>query len=165
MRLGARRAAGRFSVLLALSIGLAACDQRVAATMPGPSPVTSTAPTLTGDAAHPASTQGWVRTELYFGLGPADDPAKGISESDWREFLDHEVTPRFPSGLSVADIYGQWQGKGRPEPVRIRSKVLIILYPGTDENTARIEAIRAAWKQKTGQQSVLRVTQPADVSF
>jgi hypothetical protein len=161
MRFGAGRVIGAFSLLLALSMGLAACDRRVAAA----APPTYTAPTLQGDAAHPASTQGWVRTELYFGLGPADDPAKGISESDWREFLDHEVTPRFPSGLSVADVYGQWQGKGRPEPGRIRSKLLIILYPGTDENTARIEAIRAAWKQQTGQQSVLRVTQPADVSF
>jgi hypothetical protein len=161
MRFGAGRVIGAFSLLLALSMGLAACDRRVAAA----APPTSTAPTLQGDAAHPASTQGWVRTELYFGLGPADDPAKGISESDWREFLDHEVTPRFPSGLSVADVYGQWQGKGRPEPGRIRSKLLIVLYPGTDENTARIEAIRAAWKQQTGQQSVLRVTQPADVSF
>jgi hypothetical protein len=43
--------------------------------------------------------------------------------------------------------------------------VLIIDYPATAANTARIEAIRAAWKQKTGDQSVMKVTQPADVSF
>jgi len=43
--------------------------------------------------------------------------------------------------------------------------MLIILYPDSPENRARIEAIRAAWKQKTGDQSVLRVTEPADVSF
>ena len=31
-------------------------------------------PTLHGDQAHPARTQGWVDTHLYFGLGPADAP-------------------------------------------------------------------------------------------
>ena len=30
---------------------------------------------------------------------------------------------------------------------------------------AKIAAIRTAWKQKTGDQSVLQVTEPADVSF
>jgi len=125
----------------------------------------ATAPTLAGDSAHPGSTSGWERTELYFGLGPADNAAQGISESDWRAFLDREVTPRFPAGLSVQDVYGQWLSKGRSEPERLRSKLLIILHPGNAENAAKIDAIRTAWKQKTGDQSVLRVTQPADVSF
>jgi hypothetical protein len=69
------------------------------------------APTLAGDPAHPGSTKGWVDTTLYFGLGPADHPEQGISETEWRNFLDREVTPRFPAGLSVVDVYGQWQGK------------------------------------------------------
>lgn len=123
------------------------------------------APTLTGDAAHPGETRGWVRTELYFGLGPADRPDEGIREADWRAFLDREVTPRFPAGLSVEDAYGQWLSKGETEPSRLRSKVLIILSPGTEENRAKIDAIRSAWKEKTGHQSVLRSSQPADVSF
>lgn len=122
-------------------------------------------PTLKGDAAHPAHAQHWVDTRLYFGLGPANAPDQGVSETAWREFLDQEATPRFPAGLSVIDVYGQWQGKQENKPERIRSKVLIIDYPATAANTARIEAIRAAWKQKTGDQSVMKVTQPADVSF
>ncbi|WP_263353941.1 DUF3574 domain-containing protein [Acidicapsa acidisoli] len=126
---------------------------------------TAPSPTLHGDAAHPAKTQGWVDTQLYFGLGPANAPEKGVSEAAWRDFLDKEVTPRFPDGLSVMDVYGQWQGKNETAPERIRSKMLVIDYPKTSENTAKIEAIRAAWKQKTGDQSVLKVSQPADVSF
>ena len=122
-------------------------------------------PTLHGDAAHPAKTQGWVDTHLYFGLGPADAPEKGVSEAAWRDFLDKEVTSRFPAGLSVVDVYGQWQGKDEKAPERIRSKMLIIDYPNTADNDKRIEAIRAAWKQKTGDQSVMKVTQSADVSF
>ncbi len=122
-------------------------------------------PTLAGDAAHPAKTEGWVDTRLYFGLGPAGMPEKGVSEAAWREFLDKEVTPRFPDGLSVVDVYGQWQSKGRTSPSHIRSKMLIIDYPDTAQNRAKVDEIRAAWKKRTGDQSVLKVTQPADVSF
>jgi hypothetical protein len=130
------------------------------------SPITAqTTATLHGDRAHPAHAARWVDTRLYFGLGPANAPDKGVPESAWRDFLDKEVTPRFPSGLSVIDVYGQWQGKQETKPERIRSKVLIIDYPATPENSAKIEAIRVAWKKLTGDQSVMRVTQPADVSF
>jgi Protein of unknown function (DUF3574) len=130
-----------------------------------PAASTAVAPTLKGDPAHPDNTHGWVDTRLYFGLGPADHPEQGISEPEWRAFLDREVTPRFPAGLSVLDVYGQWQGKTADAPERLRSKMLIIYYPDTQENRKKIEAIRSAWKQKTGDQSVLRVTEPADVSF
>jgi hypothetical protein len=140
---------------------LAGCGYRD----PAPLPPAKTAPTLIGDPAHPGRTTGWVDTRLYFGLGPADHPDQGISEARWREFLDREVTPRFPDGLSVADIYGQWLGKGQSAPERLRSKVLIIDYPDTPENRDKIDAIRAAWKAITHDQSVMRVTQPADVSF
>ena len=127
-------------------------------------------PTLHGDTAHPAKTEGWVDTQLYFGLGladasDADEKGKGVSKAAWRDFLDKEVTPRFPAGLSVVDVYGQWQGKRQKSPERLRSKMLIVDYPGTAENAAKIEAIRVAWKQKTGDQSVLKVSQRADVSF
>jgi hypothetical protein len=151
------------AALLLAVLGLfsiAARSQTSAATTkPTPSPI------LHGDAAHPAKTRGWLDTKLYFGLGPADDPSQGVSEATWREFLDTEVTPRFPAGLSVMDIYGQWQSKRTGKVARIRSKMLVIDYPATHENAVRIEAIRAAWKKLTGSQSVLRVTEPADVSF
>lgn len=121
--------------------------------------------TLHGDAAHPAQAQGWVETKLYFGLGLAGDASNGVGEQGWRAFLDAEVTPRFPDGLSVVDVYGQWQGKGQTAPERLRSKLLLIDYPDTAANRDKVEAIRAAWKKRTGDQSVLRVTQPAEVSF
>lgn len=125
----------------------------------------SAPPVLAGDPAHPGHTSGWVDTRLYFGMGPADHPDQGISEERWRQFLDREVTPRFPSGLSVLDIYGQWLTKGHATPERLRSKLMIIDFPDTQENRGKIEAIRSAWKAMTGDQSVLRVTEPADVSF
>ena len=130
--------------------------------------------TLQGDAAHPGHTRGWVDTRLYFGLGRvepgSDHPETGhsearVTEAGWLEFLDREVTPRFPDGLSVFECYGQWQGKSMSHPERLRSKVLVIDYPDTPANRAKIDAIRTAWKKRTGDQSVLSVTQPADVSF
>lgn len=117
------------------------------------------------DPAHPASGSGWVDTRLYFGLGDADRTGSGISDATWRDFLDREVTPRFPDGLSVLDVYGQWQGPHEPVPERLRSKLLVIDYPDTADNRARVEAIRDAWKRRTGDRSVLRVTEPADISF
>jgi hypothetical protein len=149
----------RFFLAGVISASLVGCAHMPVAAKP------VTAPTLEGDSAHPGHTSGWVDTKLYFGLGQADHPERGISETQWRDFLDAEVTPRFPAGLSVVDIYGQWQGKSQAAPSRLRSKLLIIDYPDSQENRDKIEAIRAAWKQRTGQHSVLRVTQPADVSF
>jgi hypothetical protein len=142
-----------------LAMALAGCaHQPVSASV-------ATAPTLAGDPAHPGQTQGWVDTRLYFGLGPADNPDKGKTEAQWRAFLDKEVTSRFPDGLSVLDVYGQWQGKTQTAPERLHTKMLIIDYPDTNENREKIEAIRSAWKKITGDQSVMGVTQPADVSF
>ena len=116
-------------------------------------------------AAHPAQTKGWVDTRLYFGLGPADQPKQGVSETAWRNFLDKEVTPRFPDGLSAIDVYGQWRDNKKSKIERLRSKLLVIDHPNTAENRAKVEAIRDAWKRRTGDQSVLRVTVPAEVSF
>lgn len=130
---------------------------------------------LAGDPAHPASTSHWVDTRLYFELGPyaaagSQRSADGhrhwpVNEAEWLGFLDREVTPRFPDGLSVQDVYGQWKGVHDAVPNRGRSKVLLIDYPDTAANRARILAIRSAWKQWTGEQSVLQVTIPAEVSF
>lgn len=148
-------------LVFCFALTLAGCAHRAAV----PAPAAGTVPALCGVPAHPGRTSGWVDTRLYFGLGPADYPEQGISESRWREFLDREVTPRFPSGLSVIDVYGQWQSKRQTAPERLRSKVLIVDYPDSQQNRDKIDAIRAAWKKITGDQSVMRVTEPADVSF
>jgi hypothetical protein len=148
-----------FAAWLAVALAGCAAHRRTP-----PAAVTAPA-TLAGDAAHPGQTQGWADTKLYFGLGPSGQLEQGISETRWLQFLDKEVTSRFPDGLSVVDVYGQWQGKNQTAPERLRTKMIILLYPDSQENRAKIEAIRSAWKQLTGDQSVLRVTEPADVSF
>jgi hypothetical protein len=123
-----------------------------------------TTPTLQGDAAHPEGAH-WARTELYFGLGPADVSDGGVAEIRWRAFLDREVTPRFPDGLTVFEAYGQWRSRAEKAVGRLHSKVLVILHEDTPANRAALDAIRIAWKAATHDQSVLLVTQPAQVSF
>lgn len=120
-----------------------------------------------GDAARPAEGIGWVRTELYFATGQweASPEETAASEQRWLDFLDREVTPRFPKGLSVIDVYGQWLPPGASTPSRLRSKELVVHHPDTPEQAAAIEAIRTAWKQETGHLSVLRSQLHADVSF
>jgi len=120
---------------------------------------------LQGDAARPASAQHWLRSELYFGIGPVEMPDGGVGEMKWRAFLDREVTPRFQGGLTVLDAYGQWRGSGRDVPSRLRSKVLVILHEDTPANRAAIDAIRVAWKAATHDQSVLLASGPVDVSY
>ena len=150
---------------IAVWVALSGCAHPTAPATPLSSASSAVAPTLTGDPAHPGQASGWVDTKLYFGLGPADHPEKGISEAQWRDFLDKEVTPRFPEGLSVVDVYGQWLGQKGPAPERLRSKLLIVDYLDSPENRDKVEAIRSAWKRHTGDLSVLRVTEQADVSF
>jgi hypothetical protein len=121
-------------------------------------------PALQGNAARPPAAQ-WLRSELYFGVGDLDISDNGMGEMRWRAFLDREVTPRFPDGLTVLDAYGQWLDHGKKEPSRLRSKVLVILHEDTPANRAAIDAIRLAWKTATHDQSVLLDTERVDVSF
>ena len=119
---------------------------------------------LKGDPARPEATH-WLRSELYFAIGQVDDPEQTVSEMKWQEFLDREVTPRFPDGLTVFDAYGQWRSHESKVPNRLRSKVLVILYEDTEANRAAIDAIRVAFKSESHAQSVLLVTEHVDVSF
>ncbi|RDZ29583.1 DUF3574 domain-containing protein [Lysobacter silvisoli] len=146
----------RPALLLPLCLALAAC----AWLPPG-----ATDPALRGDAARPAAAQAWIRSELYFSVGSEGQPQTQVDEAQWRAFLDREVTPRFPDGLTVFDGYGQWLFRGAAAPERQRAKVLVVLHEDSAARSADIEAIRAAWKRATGHQSVLWSRQRADVSF
>lgn len=142
--------------LLLACVTLASC----ASLEPPPAALEPTAERTAPD--RPAEAR-WLRTELYFAVARVDDARDAVDEDAWIAFLDEEVTPRFPDGFSVLDAYGQWRGKA--DVARLRSKVLVVLHPDTPEARARIEAVRAAFLARTGQQSVLRASWPAAVSF
>ncbi len=97
--------------------------------------------------------------QVFFGRNVGD--RVGVSEADFQGFLDAEVTPRFPDGLSVSDAAGQW--KGAAGPVREPSKVLtVVLKPG---DRAKLGAITAAYKARFQQESVLTIVERGCVRF
>lgn len=103
-----------------------------------------------------------TRLELFFG-GNVGAPG-GIAESEWRGFLDAEITPRFPDGFTVTEVYGQWRGRtGAIEAER--SRHFIVLVRDAAAETAKIAAIRAAYKARFKQESVLFAASPACAGF
>ena len=117
----------------------------------------SAAPRDCPDGMSQAST-----AELFFGRAVVGAPE--VSEADWRRFVDEEVTPRFPDGLSVTDVYGQWRGP-KGDFVRENSKALFLVLSGGPDQAANVGYIRDAYKRRFSQQSVLLVEQLACVSF
>jgi len=102
--------------------------------------------------------EAWVRSELYFGA---------VSDDEWQGFLDNEVTPRFPDGLTVLEGYGQWRNSAGVITEE-DSIVLIIFYPleFAADSSASLEEIRTEYKEQFDQESVLRVDDlPVCVSF
>ena len=113
-----------------------------------------------------AEAEPWVRTELFFGTARPDGTA--VTKTEWRQFLDAEVTPRFPDGLTVLNGNGQWQEEDG-DIIQERSKLVVLLYPreAVDESNDEIEAIRTAYETRFQQQSVLRADddRPVCASF
>lgn len=104
----------------------------------------------------------WMRTELYFGT---NRPGGEVSDAEFATFVDAEITPRFPDGLTLLTGYGQFLNS-QGVLIRERSKVLILFYPAQAEGAAtRIQEIRNAYKAAYQQESVLKVDSYASVSF
>lgn len=133
--------------LVALIAAAAACAAAAAAAPASACP----------EGLRPANT-----AQLFFGR--SIDPSGAVSDADWRAFLDAEVSPRFPDGLSVSDVYGQWKSPAG-DFVREDSKALFIVLAGKPGERARLDLIRDAYKRRFHQQSVLLVEQKACVAF
>ena len=136
--------------LLAIGLGLGAGHAQYAA--------------VSNDAgiACRTSAKAMARLELLFGTSRRQGAP--ISEGEWTSFLDTEVTPRFPNGLTVLSGPGQWRGVDGLV-AKERSLMLVIWYEPTSLADAHIEAIRSAFKQLFDQESVMRVDSVSCVSF
>lgn len=108
----------------------------------------------------------FIRTELFFGSGKPD--GSHISEADWLQFVNAEITPRFPDGLTLLTGFGQFRNAAGVI-VRERALVLSLIYPLQTRQSSheKIEQIRTAYKTTFQQESVLRVDSvlPIRVSF
>jgi hypothetical protein len=91
-----------------------------------------------------------LEVDLYFGE---------VAPAQWKAFVDEEVTPRFPDGLSVIDIFGQYRNRqGAIE--RERAKLMIIVVFDAPAHAPRVQAIVDSYRRRYQQESVLRVERP-----
>ena len=110
--------------------------------------------------------ENYYRTELY--LGMSIPGGRMVGDAAWEIFLNEVVTPLFPDGFTVLAGHGQYRetsGTIAKEP----SHVLVFLYRKSERRaaSAKIERIRAEYKKRFAQESVLRVdiTKSVLVSF
>ena len=122
----------------------------------------------------------FIRTELFFGLSKSDRST--VTEREFQQFVNREVTPRFPEGLTLLSGSGQFKNSSN-KIVKEPANLLILIYPvdrlspsDTEPKTVRevwalpnrtqkIEQIRNAYKLAFKQESVLRSDELACVSF
>jgi hypothetical protein len=98
-----------------------------------------------------------LQVDLYFGR--ETDKGREVGEAEWASFLNEEVTPRFPDGLSVLDVRGQYRNpQGRIE--RERTKLLVVVVFDPPAHAPKVQAIIDAYSRRYGQHSVFRVEQP-----
>jgi hypothetical protein len=104
-----------------------------------------------------------LQVEFMFGRNVGGRLAVG--ETAWSRFLAHEVTPRFPDGLSVFDATGQWRDKARGRVVHEPSKLVMIVTADDAAARDKIAAIAQTYKEKFHQQSVGIMTRPVCAAF
>jgi hypothetical protein len=113
-------------------------------------------------ACHAGQTPREV-AELLFGRKIGD--RLGVSETQWGRFVDREISPRFPDGLTVLDAKGEWRDTERKTIVHEPSKVVEIVLPGKPDDGEQLNQIAQAYKTRFRQQSVGIVIRSACVSF
>lgn len=104
-----------------------------------------------------------IEAALYFGRSKGGGGE--VTEAEWAAFLDSEVTPRFPDGLTVLDAYGQWRADAASAITKEPSKLLVIVLFDLAAARPGLEAVIEAYKARFRQQSVLLVTQPVCAAF
>ena len=98
----------------------------------------------------------FARTELYFGTARSDNQPP-VSEAEFQNFLDNNITPAFPDGLTLLKGLGQFRG-ANDVAIEETSFLVILLYPAEArrESSEKIEQIRKDYKEAYQQESVLR---------
>jgi len=98
----------------------------------------------------------FARTELYFGTARPDS-LPPVTEPEFQSFLDNNITPAFPDGLTLLTGLGQFRG-ANGVAIEEESFLVILLYPVETkrESSKKIEQIRRDYKEEFRQESVLR---------
>ncbi|WP_167755679.1 DUF3574 domain-containing protein [Vitreimonas flagellata] len=129
-------------------LALAACAQ------PAPAPSAE---------ACAAPAEDHAVAEMYFGRNIGE--TLGVTDEEWRAFVDGEISPRFPNGLTIDDVDGQWRDTETGAIVREPSKRLTLVLTDAARDQAALEAIAAAYRTQHEQQSVMLVVEHSCVAF
>lgn len=99
---------------------------------------------------------------LYFGMNKAAGGA--VSESAFNQFLQQEISSRFPKGLTLFEAKGQWQNaKGMID--QEESRVVEIVCDDTPENRDKVAVIAAKYKALFAQEAVMVVKSRSEIVF
>lgn len=99
---------------------------------------------------------------LYFGMNKPTGGA--VSEQEFNQFLQQEISSRFPEGLTLFAAKGQWQGaNGKIE--QENSRVVEIVCDDTQENRDNVAAIAARYKALFAQEAVMVIRGQAEIVF
>lgn len=104
-----------------------------------------------------------VVASMYFGRNIGGE--LGVDDAEWAAFLDTEVTPRFPDGLTVTDVDGQWRDSETGAIVREPSKVLTLFLGDETVDLEKLDLIAEAYKTQFQQQAVALVVERSCVTF
>lgn len=159
-RINAKRSMKRAvfaTLLLAMPLALVACEQ--------PNRDHHASHNRAAITSEAVRTNSSIRSELSFGLSKPDGTL--ITEHEWEAFVEQEITPRFPAGLTILNAHGQWWDGSAV--VREESRIVIILRPNTspecENERTKIEEIRTLYKSRFAQQAVMLVESPAEAHF
>jgi Protein of unknown function (DUF3574) len=87
-----------------------------------------------------------VQEDLYFGRNIAGGGE--VSEAEFQAFIDAEITPRFPDGLTLYDADGQFLDSNGTL-IREPSQVISLIFKNTLVNQAAIDEIVIAQPRKS----------------
>lgn len=104
----------------------------------------------------------WSESTLYLGRGLE---AAGISDEAWQDFVESDVTPRFPDGFSIIEARGAWRNRTLSRTTYENTTVLVILHPNTNEDRSKIREIADAYRTAFNQEAVLWARSSACVAF
>ena len=119
---------------------------------------------VTPNLCREIQTRNSVQIRLMFGLTRPDGSI--IDGDDWQNFVNSEITPRFPAGFTVIDAQGQWYDAVAHRVTREASRIVWIVAPSSDRNLQPyLKSIRQAYQKRFSQQAVGLAIQSGCSSF
>jgi Protein of unknown function (DUF3574) len=104
-----------------------------------------------------------IKVDLFFGRNISGDGE--VSEDQFQGFLNNVITPRFPDGLTIFDVNGQFRDN-TGTIIKEKSKNVSLLLEDTFKNETSINDVVRAYVQQFRQESVLQVVdENVEVSF